>query len=85
MESTQAWQAYWNCYQIAVQAETAFTRETVRQFGKRAGEMRYLAAAFDYATNCAAVTKHDADWRMNEALNAARSFPIVHSLASEVR
>ena len=76
-----AWQKYWNCYQIAVQAETAFTAETVRQFGrKNAGTMRYIPAAFDYATSCAAETKQRADNAMHSALEIARAFPVQTSL-----
>lgn len=75
--ASQAWQRYWNCYQIATQAQTAFTAETVRQFGKRSGDMRYVSAAFDYATNCAAVIKQRADADMHSALESARAFPVV--------
>lgn len=80
MSATEAWQKYWNLYQLAVRADAAFTTEVVRQLGKkRAGDMRYVSSAFDYATNCAAWTKQDMDRKCADALHVAREFPIVHS------
>lgn len=76
--ASQAWQKYWNCYRLAVQADAAFSAEVVRQFGrKRAGDMRYVSSAFDFATSVAAEQKHHFDALAHSTLTAARSFPVI--------